>query len=71
MTPADPRPAPADLPWRKSTYSNAGNQCVEVAQSGPTLLIRDSKNLASPPLRLSRNAWFALVNDIRRQAHVK
>lgn len=64
MTPAD-RPVSAPLLWRKSTYSNAGNQCVEVAQSGPTLLIRDSKNLDTPALRVSRSAWSLLASTLK------
>jgi hypothetical protein len=30
--------------WRKSSYSDASNTCVEVAFAGPAVALRDSKN---------------------------
>ncbi len=33
----------ASAHWRKSSYSNWNNQCVEVAQVGATIAVRDSK----------------------------
>lgn len=65
MTP-DERPDAGTLLWRKSTYSNAGNQCVEVAQSGPTLLIRDTKNRAAGHLDVSTLAWSGLLSALKR-----
>lgn len=56
----------ANLSWRKSTYSNAGNECVEVAQFGHTLLIRDSKTRGTPYLELSKAAWSHIVNGIKQ-----
>ena len=31
-------------PWRKSSHSTGGNDCVEVAQAGTSWLVRDSKD---------------------------
>jgi hypothetical protein len=51
--------------WRKSSYSSGtggGNStCVEVAFSGPTVAIRDSKNAPGPVLTLPANAWTAFI----------
>lgn len=30
--------------WRKSSYSAGGNNCVELADAGATILLRDSKH---------------------------
>ncbi|GGL12854.1 hypothetical protein Sme01_20560 [Sphaerisporangium melleum] len=50
---------PADsLTWRRSTYSGAENNCVEVANlSDGAKAIRDSKNLALDPFRVSAQDW--------------
>lgn len=64
MTP-DERPDAGTLLWRKSTYSNAGNECVEVAQSGPILLIRDSKKVATGGLVFESSTWRSFVGLIR------
>ncbi|MDX2545154.1 DUF397 domain-containing protein [Streptomyces sp. WI04-05B] len=43
----------------KSTYSNAGGECVEVARNLPEVVaVRDSKSPPDAPiLRLSPTAW--------------
>ncbi|WP_067016965.1 DUF397 domain-containing protein [Streptomyces dysideae] len=42
----------------KSSYSNTGGQCVEVARNIPrTVAVRDSKTLDGPILRLTPKAW--------------
>lgn len=64
MTPEE-RPNADVLLWRKSTYSGSGNQCVEVAQSGLTLLIRDTTNRAAGCLDLSTPAWSALLSALK------
>ncbi|MEU9151677.1 DUF397 domain-containing protein [Streptomyces sp. NPDC048417] len=44
--------------WRKSSYSEAaGNACVEIAETGPSIAIRDSKAPALPPTTVGRTAW--------------
>jgi Domain of unknown function (DUF397) len=51
--------------WRKSSFSGGeggGNDnCVEVALSGSTTAVRDSKNAAGPILVLPATAWSALL----------
>lgn len=44
------------LLWRKSSYSAGNGGCVEVAWSGD-VLVRDSKQIGGPPLRLPVGQW--------------
>ncbi|WP_030823786.1 DUF397 domain-containing protein [Streptomyces hygroscopicus] len=49
--------------FRKSSYSNPFDECVEVAMNVPdTVAIRDSKNADGPVLRFTPAAWA----DFRR-----
>jgi hypothetical protein len=45
------------VPWRKSSYSGSGNDCLETATAGRVVLVRDSKDRAGPPLRLTAEQW--------------
>jgi len=55
----------ADLAWRKSSYSVAGAQCVEVAPAAGRVLVRDSKDPGGPVLRFSAAAWRAFTAAVR------
>jgi uncharacterized protein DUF397 len=46
-------PVPAGLSWRKSTFSDTGENCVELAQSLGQTYLRDSKNPDGRVLRLN------------------
>jgi hypothetical protein len=37
-------PGPHTPVWRKSSYSDAGPNCVELADAGDDVFLRDSKN---------------------------
>ncbi|RSN66257.1 DUF397 domain-containing protein [Actinomadura sp. WAC 06369] len=60
--------APTDargLRWRKSSHSNNGGSCVEIASHGPTRLARDSKDPDGPVLTFSRPEWSTLLRGIK------
>ncbi|MGW2569415.1 DUF397 domain-containing protein [Streptomyces sp. NPDC001537] len=50
--------------WRKSSYSGGANDCVEVAELGKWVAVRDSKDLGLRPLAFSAVAVGALVAGI-------
>ncbi|AXK35130.1 DUF397 domain-containing protein [Streptomyces armeniacus] len=50
------------LKWIKSSHStNEGPECVEVAATPNTVLVRDSKNTAGPRLAFAPGAWDTFV----------
>ena len=55
----------ANLRWRKSSFSgNGGPDCVEVANRGGHVLVRDTKQDGhGPVLRLSAAAWHRFVAE--------
>ena len=58
------------LTWRKSSYSaNAGN-CVEVAKSDSSVLVRDSGDQSRTTLELTCAQWRGLVRRIKNEERV-
>ncbi|MEU8117831.1 DUF397 domain-containing protein [Spirillospora sp. NPDC049024] len=53
------------LNWRKSSASADESACVEVAASGPSVLVRDSRNPSAGHLALAPAHWQALLTAIR------
>jgi hypothetical protein len=54
------------LDWHKSSYSGgSGGNCLEVAVSGTTVPVRDSKNPHGPKLTFRAEAWAAFVGSLR------
>ncbi|WP_424889668.1 DUF397 domain-containing protein [Streptomyces sp. XH2] len=58
-------PAIKSALWRKSSYSNAGGNCVEVASMLARIGIRDSKNTTLPPLQVQPSAWTSFLHEVR------
>ncbi|MFF4171028.1 DUF397 domain-containing protein [Streptomyces sp. NPDC001744] len=62
MTTASPQ-------WFKSSYSNNGGQCVEVAvnlvPSRGTVPVRDSKDLNGPVLGFRADAFSSFVGSVK------
>ncbi|GAB3651860.1 DUF397 domain-containing protein [Actinocorallia lasiicapitis] len=55
-----------ELTWRKSSYSSQhGDDCVELATSPSTILVRDSKNPEHPTLAFGRNTFSKVTRGIR------
>lgn len=57
---------PTGADWRKSSFSGAAQNCVEVAGPRPgTVAVRDSKNPDGPVLVVSRSRWAAFTETVR------
>jgi hypothetical protein len=54
-----------DLNWRKATYSNGGENCIEVAASTHALVVRDTQDLTGPVLNFSADAWQAFTSGLK------
>lgn len=53
-------------PWTKSSYSNSGANCVEVARTfWGTVAVRDSKHPCGPELRFTPGEWKAFVSGVK------
>jgi Domain of unknown function (DUF397) len=56
-----------DLTWRKTSYSsNGGAECVEVADHGHRVLVRDTKDRTGPMLRFTPGAWRRFADQVKR-----
>ncbi|XRQ05988.1 DUF397 domain-containing protein [Actinomadura welshii] len=54
--------------WRKSSYSGGGNDdaCVELAESGGRVWVRDSKGPDGERLAFGREAFAGLLERVKR-----
>jgi hypothetical protein len=56
-----------DLNWRKASYSsNGGGNCVEVADHGNRVLVRDTKDRTTLMLRFTPGAWRRFADQVKR-----
>ncbi|MET8280695.1 DUF397 domain-containing protein [Micromonospora sp. NPDC005174] len=54
--------------WRKSTRSNNGGDCVEVADNIPGVVgLRDSKDPTGPVLTFDPSVWSTFVANVKRE----
>jgi hypothetical protein len=63
-----PEPTAMTGTWRKSSYSDTGGQCIEVAPAGTHRLVRDSKNPAGAHLAFSAKAWATFIQGMKGDA---
>ncbi|WP_431874282.1 DUF397 domain-containing protein [Micromonospora marina] len=47
--------------WKKSTRSSGNGQCVEVANLGNAVALRDSKDPTGPALLFRREGWTSFL----------
>jgi hypothetical protein len=52
-------------PWRTSSRSTSGNECVEVAQARENCIVRDSKQPEGARLAVDRQAWSAFTRRVK------
>ncbi|WP_063772693.1 DUF397 domain-containing protein [Streptomyces sp. CT34] len=51
--------------WHKSSYSSGNtNDCVEIADNQPRVLVRDTKLNPSPVVAVTRSAWSAFIGTV-------
>lgn len=59
----------AELAWHKSSYSNStGGECVEVAETSRTVLVRDTQHRELGHLDFAPDAWSAFLHTVKADA---
>ncbi len=62
---------PRDSSWRKSSYSAASGDCLEVGYlANGRIGVRDSKNLSQAPLGFMPTEWRTFVGEVKRNHEV-
>jgi hypothetical protein len=51
--------------WRKSSYSDAQNNCVEVGRGDDVTAVRDTKDRDGGVLTFDARAWASFLDGIR------
>jgi Domain of unknown function (DUF397) len=55
--------------WRKSTYSGGNGSCVEIANLGMAVAVRDSKDPGGPKLIFAADEWRSFTGSIKAGEH--
>jgi uncharacterized protein DUF397 len=67
MTASSPESAARKLSWFKSSCSAGnGGDCVEIADAGTAVLVRDSKQPGKATLSIGADEWTAFVRMAAR-----
>jgi hypothetical protein len=54
--------------WRKSSFSGGGgSNCVEVADAGQSIAVRDSKDAPGPVLVFGQHAWHQFAANLKTE----
>jgi hypothetical protein len=54
--------------WRKSSFSGGGgSNCVEVADAGQAIGVRDSKDTLGPVLFFGQHAWCQFAAKVKTE----
>jgi hypothetical protein len=53
------------LQWRKSSASDAAPNCVEIASTGPSVVVRDSRDPSGALLAFTSAHWSAFLERVR------
>ncbi len=54
--------------WRKSSFSGGGgSNCVEVADAGQAIAVRDSKDAPGPILVFGQHAWRQFAANLKTE----
>ena len=54
------------MDWRKSTHSNAnGGDCVEIADTARTIVVRDTRDRDGITLAISAAAWQRFTDALK------
>jgi hypothetical protein len=60
----------SQVTWRKSSRSQGTtDNCVEIAELGGGIAVRDSKDPAGPTLHLARETWRNITARIKHGLH--
>jgi hypothetical protein len=55
--------------WRKSTHSGGNGSCVEIADLGTAVAVRDSKDPDGPKLIFSPDEWRTFARNVTSGIH--
>lgn len=58
-------PEVSDLAWRKSRFSTANGDCVEIAVQAGGVAVRDSKDKNGHILLFRRDEWQQFIGDMK------
>ena len=59
---------PSRAEWRTSSYSGSNGDCVEVADSGARVLVRDTRDRGGPVLAFRPGAWRRFAGQVKAGA---